>query len=572
MLDIFIQITKFLNKKNKSFFLVIFFTLLTVIFESIGFISLVPLISVIINPELIHQTELIKKIYIFLNSEDERDFIISYGVLSISIFILSSFLFFINNAIQVTFVNRIVKETRLNLLDHYIEKDYFFHKKTNSVHLISKMFNQIDETSQLTIFGYFEFINRITSSVIFIFLLALYNFKISILAFATLLLIYFIIDFFIKKKINKISKDLYSSNLKSLSYAIETIKSFKEIVFKYQKKFFMDRYSEEINKIYKARNFVRIMPRASRFLIETLAIGSSIIVILTIFVLQNNVTSYLNNLVFFVLAMYKILPNLNTSFMTIINLKSGYIQFKNITDDLKKNVKDYSENIKKKTIFNQNIILENISFNYESKVILKDVNCQINKNETIVIIGKSGSGKSTLTDIFCGFLNPQKGNLKIDNKIINENEKKSLRKLFGYVGQETVIINDNFFTNISFSNNYDKNKVIEVSKIARINEFINSKENQYEHQISENGKNLSGGQKQRVAIARALYNNPQIIILDEATNNLDENTEREFYDLIDSEIKDITKIIITHNLNSIKKYDKLFLIENNKLIQKETKL
>ena len=115
--------------------------------------------------------------------------------------------------------------------------------------------------------------------------------------------------------------------------------------------------------------------------------------------------------------------------MTIINLKSGYIQFKNITDDLKKNVKDYSENIKKKTIFNQNIILENISFNYESKVILKDVNCQINKNETIVIIGKSGSGKSTLTDIICGFLNPQKGNLKIDNKIINENEKKSLRKL-----------------------------------------------------------------------------------------------------------------------------------------------
>ncbi len=530
------------------------------------------MISVIINPELIHQTELIKKIYIFLNSEDERDFIISYGILSTSIFILSSFLFFINNAIQVTFVNRIVKETRLNLLDHYIEEDYFFHKKTNSVHLISKMFNQIDETSQLTIFGYFEFINRITSSVIFIFLLTLYNFKISILAFATLLLIYLIIDFFIKKKINKISKDLYSSNLKSLSYAVETIKSFKDIVFKYQKKFFMDRYSEEINKIYKARNFVRIMPRASRFLIETLAIGSSIIVILTIFILQNNVTNYLNNLVFFVLAMYKILPNLNTSFMTIINLKSGYIQFKNITDDLKKNVKDNSENIEKKTIFNQNIILENISFRYESKIILKDVNCQINKNETIVIMGKSGSGKSTLTDIICGFLNPQKGNLKIDNKIINENEKKSLRKLFGYVGQETVIINDNFFTNISFSNNYDKNKVIEVSKIARINEFINSKENQYEYQISENGKNLSGGQKQRVAIARALYNNPQIIILDEATNNLDENTEREFYDLIDTEIKDITKIIITHNLNSIKKYDKLFLIENNKLIQKETKL
>ena len=81
-------------------------------------------------------------------------------------------------------------------------------------------------------------------------------------------------------------------------------------------------------------------------------------------------------------------------------------------------------------------------------------------------------------------------------------------------------------------------------------------------------KNLSGGQKQRVAIARALYNSPEILILDEATNNLDQNTEKEFYELIDKQIKGITKIIITHNLNSIKTYDKLFIIENNKLIRK----
>ena len=234
MLNIFIQITKFLKKENKKFFLVLFFTFVTVIFESIGFISLVPLISVLINPDLIHETTIIKKIYTLKGAQNDRDFVIQYGIISISIFILSSFLFFVNNAIQVTFVNKLVRKTRLSLLEKYLEKDYSFHKKTNSVHLISKMFNQIDETSQLTIFGYFEFLNRISSSIIFIVLLAVYNFKISILAFATLLTIYFVIDFFIKKKINTISKELYSSNLKSLSYAVETIKSFKEIVFDYQ--------------------------------------------------------------------------------------------------------------------------------------------------------------------------------------------------------------------------------------------------------------------------------------------------------------------------------------------------
>ena len=569
MLNIFIQITKFLKKENKKFFLVLFFTFLTVIFESIGFISLVPLISVLINPELIHETEIIKKMYLFLNSQNEREFVIHYGIISISLFILSSFLFFVNTAIQVTFVNKLVKKTRLNLLEKYLDKDFLFHKKTNSVHLISKMFNQIDETSQLTIYGYFDFLNRSTSSAIFIILLAIYNFKISILAFATLFIIYFIIDFFIKKRINKISKDLYNSNLKSLSFAVETIKAFKEIVFKYQKNFFMSRYSEEIDKIYRARNFVRIMPRASRFLIESLAIGSSIIVVLIIFIFQNNVASYLNNLVFFVLAMYKILPNLNTAFMTVVNLKSGYLQFTNIVDDLKDDENNYNKNHSEKITFNESIKLEDVSFNFGEKEILKNVNFEIKKNETIVIAGKSGTGKTSLCEIICGFLKPNSGLIKIDGKIINFDNRKALRELFGYVGQETIIINDNFYVNVSFSNKYDEQIVENVSKIARINEFIDTKENKYNYQISENGKNLSGGQKQRVAIARALYNSPEILILDEATNNLDQNTEKEFYELIDKQIKGITKIIITHNLNSIKTYDKLFIIENNKLIQKK---
>ncbi len=571
MLNIFIQITKFLKKENKKFFLVLFFTFVTVIFESIGFISLVPLISVLINPDLIHETTIIKKIYTLIGAQNDRDFVIQYGIISISIFILSSFLFFVNNAIQVTFVNKLVRKTRLSLLEKYLEKDYSFHKKTNSVHLISKMFNQIDETSQLTIFGYFEFLNRISSSIIFIVLLAVYNFKISILAFATLLTIYFVIDFFIKKKINTISKELYSSNLKSLSYAVETIKSFKEIIFNYQRKFFLNRYSEEINKIYKARNFVRIMPRASRFLIESLAIGSSIIVVLVIFIYQNNVASYLDNLVFFVLAMYKILPNLNTSFMTIINLKSGYIQFKNIIEDLKVDEINGLNNDNEKIKFSKTIKLENVSFSYGEKEILKNINLEIKKNETVVIIGKSGSGKTSLCEVICGFLKPKSGIIKIDDKILSFNNRNSQRELFGYVGQETIIINDNFYVNVSFSNEYDSKKVEDVSKIARINEFIDTKENRYNHQISENGKNLSGGQKQRVAIARALYNSPEIIILDEATNNLDSNTEKEFYELIDTQIEGMTKIIITHNLNSIKNYDKLFVIENNKLIEKKNK-
>jgi ATP-binding cassette, subfamily B, bacterial PglK len=563
VLNIFLQITKFLNGESKHLKIVLFFSFVTVIFESFGFISLVPLISILLNPELIHQTPLIKKIYIFFGSESDRQFIINYGVVSVSIFLLSGFLFFINTAIQVTFVNKIIKKTRLNLLDKYLDKDYIFHKNSNSVHLISKLFTQIDETSQLTIFGYFDFLNRILSTIIFTVLLTVYNFKISILAVSALLIIYFIIDFFIKKKLNKVSSDLYLSNLKSLSFAVEAIKSFKEIINNFQKNFFMRRYTDEITKIYKARNFVRIIPRASRFIVESMAIGSSIIVILIIFITKDNLDNYLNNLIFFVLAMYKILPNLNTSFMTIVNLKSGYKQFSSIMEDLESEVTTDHNN--KNINFNNNITLKDVGFMYGDKNILEKINLQINKNETVIIAGPSGSGKTTLCDIICGFLSPSQGKILIDDMEINIKNNKNFRKLFGYVGQETIIINENFYLNISFQKEYDKARVEEVAKIAQIDNFIQTKKNGFNYVISENGKNLSGGQRQRVAIARALYHDPEIIILDEATSNLDQKTEDDFFTLVNSKLSNKTKIIITHHVETIKEYNKLYKIDDHKI-------
>jgi len=563
VLNIFLQITKFLNGESKHLKIVLFFSFVTVIFESFGFISLVPLISILLNPELIHQTPLIKKIYIFFGSESDRQFIINYGVVSVSIFLLSGFLFFINTAIQVTFVNKIIKKTRLNLLDKYLDKDYIFHKNSNSVHLISKLFTQIDETSQLTIFGYFDFLNRILSTIIFTVLLTVYNFKISILAVSALLVIYFIIDFFIKRKLNKVSSDLYLSNLKSLSFAVEAIKSFKEIINNFQKNFFMKRYTDEITKIYKARNFVRIIPRASRFIVESMAIGSSIIVILIIFITKDNLDNYLNNLIFFVLAMYKILPNLNTSFMTIVNLKSGYKQFSSIMEDLESEV--ITDHSNKNINFTNNITLKDVGFMYGDKNILEKINLQINKKETVIIAGPSGSGKTTLCDIICGFLSPSQGKILIDDIEINIKNNKNFRKLFGYVGQETIIINENFYLNISFQKEYDKARVEEVAKIAQIDEFIQTKKNGFNYIISENGKNLSGGQRQRVAIARALYHDPEIIILDEATSNLDQKTEDDFFTLVNSKLSNKTKIIISHHVETIKEYNKLYKIDDHKI-------
>ena len=178
----------------------------------------------------------------------------------------------------------------------------------------------------------------------------------------------------------------------------------------------------------------------------------------------------------------------------------------------------------------------------------------------MLIYGKSGSGKSTICDIISGHLEVKEGKVLLDKNPIDLSEYQNIQKYYGYIGQEPLMLNEDFYKNISLQEDCNKKRVEDVAKIARVDEFINNKQNKYNEIISENGKNLSGGQKQRISIARALYLNPEILIIDEGTSNIDSTTEKEIYELIYKNFTSKTKIIITHHLNEFIKYDYCYKI------------
>lgn len=136
---------------------------------------------------------------------------------------------------------------------------------------------------------------------------------------------------------------------------------------------------------------------------------------------------------------------------------------------------------------------------------------------------------------------------------------------------KSLILNHNYYTNISLEENFNKKRVEEVANIARINQFVKNNIG-YNEMISENGKNLSGGQKQRISLARALYHNPEIIILDEATSNLDNLTEEEIYNLLKKNFSNKTLITITHRLNSFLNFDYCYKIEDGKIVYSGKKI
>ncbi|NBN99621.1 MAG: ATP-binding cassette domain-containing protein, partial [Flavobacteriia bacterium] len=201
---------------------------------------------------------------------------------------------------------------------------------------------------------------------------------------------------------------------------------------------------------------------------------------------------------------------------------------------------------------------------------LKDISLTIPCKQIVGIIGATGSGKTTLVDIISGVLDPQKGSLEVDNKIIGKKNIKSWQQLIGYVPQKIYLSDTTISNNIAFGvdrKNINQEAVERAAKIANLHEFIiNELPEKYETTVGERGIRLSGGQCQRIGIARAVYNNPQLLIFDEATSALDNMTEHVILEAIKNLRNKITIILIAHRLNTVKNCNTIFLLEKGKLV------
>lgn len=234
--------------------------------------------------------------------------------------------------------------------------------------------------------------------------------------------------------------------------------------------------------------------------------------------------------------------------------------------DAPENIVDKKNALSKQT-FNDLIEFKNVSFAYEQKVILKNINIKISKGDTIALVGPSGGGKSTLLDLFPRFMDPKSGKIRIDGIDIKDIKMADVRSLMGIVNQESILFNDTIFNNIAFGRKVSEEDVIAASKIANAHEFILNTENGYKTNIGDKGMKLSGGQKQRLCIARAVIANPPILLLDEATSALDTKSEKIVQDALKKLMKNRTSIVIAHRLSTIQDADHIVVLDSGEIIE-----
>ena len=551
---------KLLNKNQKFKLIIIcFLTLIGALLETLGVGIVVPFLSIFIESDTKNSFFEHTFLSSILKTENIIFFknynpILSGSLIILIIFTIKNFYLLYLQWFNAKFTFDVETSLSKRLLDLYLSQKYSFFLKRNSANLIrnikeevvyfrAKIVNQI----------YTVFIDLLTIFCILI-LLIFINPQASIFAIVFMVLASLIYLSFTKTKIKglAIQRQYHDEiRLKSLQHSFTGI---KQIKVSGSENFFSNIFNFHNTKTTYSSVMHDFIIQIPRYVLEIFAVGSLFILILVFFRQNLNYTDLIPLLGVYAVASFKILPSANRLTQALNQIRSGVPTVELLHNELNKLqiIKRQNEKFDKKEF--KSLKINNLNFSYiEQKNVLNNVNLSIKKGDVVGVIGNSGAGKSTLIDIIIGLLNPTQGEVYFNGLKLKDNVNSWLN-IIGYVPQEIFILDDTLLNNITFGSEGKRNTKSQVSnliELLELKEFVNSLPEGLNTNLNERGTRISGGQKQRIGIARALYNNPDIIILDEATNALDKNLEHKILKNI-KKLENKTIIIISHNLESFK--------------------
>lgn len=331
---------------------------------------------------------------------------------------------------------------------------------------------------------------------------------------------------------------------------------------------------DNINTEYR-NNLMKVNIRQSSAHPMSEFLGTVMIVIVLWFggiLVLNNQTISGPTFIYYMVILYSIIQPLKDFSKAGYNIPKGLASMERIDKILlAENVIKEKDNPRHISEFCNKIEFRNVSFKYDQKWILRNINLTIEKGKTIALVGQSGGGKSTLVDLIPRYYDVQEGEILIDGINIRDLGIRDLRQLIGNVNQEAILFNDSFRNNIAFGvENATQEQIDNAARIANAYDFIMQTEKDFDTCVGDRGSRLSGGQRQRVSIARAILKNPPILILDEATSALDTESERLVQDALERLMKTRTTIAIAHRLSTIKSADEICVLHEGEIVERGT--
>lgn len=556
---------------RKTFLWIMFFMIIGMFFEIFGLGILLPMLKLLLEPEMFNQPNFISDFWHYTDIENKRVFkILCLSILLIVFFLKSTYLVYLNYK-QNKFLAHLVAKLSNELYYNYLKQPYSFHLDRNHTTLIKNLqseANHFYNISQWILGGLIElgFLFALISVLLFIE-------PIGAISMGAFLIIASLIFFkFSKKKLSTWGEQRATIDTDLSKSLIEGLTGVKDIKVLGKEDYFSNNFSK--SNIDKAHVFSNesTSSQLPRYFLEFAALFGLIGFLIVMLLQDKDGTQLMITLGVFVVAIFRIIPSLNKILTAFQKLKFFSTSIDLFFHELNLTRNNFKENKIQLFPFEKSIVVDKLTFSYGEKLVLRNINLEIQKGSKIGIIGPSGSGKSTLIDIIIGLLKPSKGDLIVDKQSIYSNVE-GWQKNIGYVSQQINFFDTSIAENIALGVDKEKidfERVAEVINQAQLSDYISSLKEGVNTIIGDRGVKLSGGQRQRIGIARALYNNPTLLILDEATASLDYETESLFMEAVKNLPKDLTIIMIAHRLTTLSDCDLIYEVINGELTRNES--
>lgn len=525
--------------------------------ETLGVLSIMPFLSVLGRPAVIHENPILSEAYNRLGFQSGRGFTLALGVASIALVVTSSALKTATLHALNRFVHLLRHAISSRLLSRYLHQPYeFFLARNPSVlgkNVLSEvdqlMFQLIQPLSRLLSHG---FVVLAMAAVIFV-----YDPLTAICAIAVLALLYGVIYGLVRRRLGSIGKEREAANGKRYQACNEALAGIKDVKITHSADAYQSSFEHSSRLLSRHMATSDTLSQAPLYLVEATGYSMLIVIAMALLLRSDDVAHVLPALGLYGFAAYRLLPAAQVMYRGFAKLRFSSASLQTIYHDLalpQNPVPTTTAMLRPE----REIRLQGIRFAYPeaaNRPIFDGFNLAIQANTSTGIVGRSGAGKSTLMDLLLGLLKPEAGTFTVDGTPITADNVAAWQRSIGYVPQHIYLADTTIAENIAFgvpSEDIDMEAVHRAASAAQISDFIlDDLPEGYGTRIGDRGIRLSGGQRQRIGIARALYHDPAVLFLDEATSALDPETAAALNQAIRNLSGRRTVVVIAHKAESL---------------------